>query len=126
MGRIPAARRGVFAVLFVAWLPALAWAGVQGPKSPTTVTSTGSGAAWISPMNATTSDNLTTFSVITTTSQTLTATGFGFTIPAAAVIDGIVVEIEKDAPGNPVTDANVLIVKAGVTAGTNHANPAPW
>src|SRR5262245_6018406 len=120
------ARRWVIAALFIAWLPAQAWAGTQGPKSPTTVTSTGAGSAWINPGNATTSDNLTAFSVITTSSQTLTATGFGFTIPAAAVIDGIVVEIEKDAPGNPVTDGNVFIVKAGVSTGTNHANPAPW
>lgn len=102
----------------------------QGPNSGSTFvndTSLGS-AAWSDLNNAAASDNLYAYAVLggNTTSYYLKATGFGFTIPDNATIDGIVVEVERSASGFYVRDARVYIVKGNALTGTNKANSTPW
>lgn len=56
--------------------------------------------------------------------------GFGFAIPATATVCGIEARVERNAAGlligSSVTDKNVYLMKAGATAGTNHASGAGW
>jgi len=49
----------------------------------------------------------------------LDATNFGFSIPAGATIDGVVVEIEYN--GAKATDALVQLIQGGTPAGTNNS-----
>lgn len=59
--------------------------------------------------------------------QCLFATGFGFSIPLSATINGIVVEIEKRASPNATIQDNALkLLKNNVELGTDHASPNPW
>lgn len=54
--------------------------------------------------------------------QCLTVSDFGFAIPVGAVIDGIVLEVEKKRSsgiGGVVVDNGVQLTKAGVTTGAN-------
>ena len=48
----------------------------------------------------------------------LNTSGYGFSIPVGANINGITVEVERYADGNSVTDASVMLIKAGTRAGT--------
>ncbi len=60
----------------------------------------------------------------------LNSTNFGFTIPAAATITGIIVDIEKRSDfGSNVQDNQLYLIKAGIPIGTNHATlwtSWPW
>ncbi len=64
--------------------------------------------------------------------QYLKITGFGFSIPANAVIDGIKAEVERSGysgyvyPKNAPTDAAVFLVKNGIVSGQGAASAAPW
>lgn len=65
------------------------------------------------------------------TSYYLTATNFGFSIPAGATINGILVEVEKKGKYNfgfcHVVDNSVVIIKADGTLGTtNNAAGGSW
>lgn len=56
-------------------------------------------------------------------SDFLTATGFGFSIPATDIINGIVVEIEKSRTGNTIGDVVIQLTKDGTNfTGDNKAN----
>ena len=98
----------------------------QGANSPGTVASdnaTGT-IAWVNPTNATSSDNV--YAVATNSggsnspSHYLKATNFGFSIPAGATIDGILVEIEKKSQSAFCKDINVLIIKSDGSLGTEN------
>lgn len=54
-------------------------------------------------------------------------TGYGFSIPLTATINGIVVEVEKHATANSmVQDNGVRIIKNGSTTGTDHMTSSNW
>lgn len=61
-------------------------------------------------------------------SACLKVDSFGFSIPSAAVITGIIVEIEKRAsPGSNIQDNGLRLLKNGVETGSNMAQGAvPW
>lgn len=60
-------------------------------------------------------------------SNTLTATGFGLTVPSNATIQGIVVTIRKGANRvNAVQDVTVKLLKAGTAVGNNKAASGSW
>jgi hypothetical protein len=60
-------------------------------------------------------------------SHYLKCTSFGFSVPAGATIDGIVVEWEKQATGaGGVTDARVRLVKADAVGATDRSSGAAW
>ena len=85
-----------------------------GPRVPTAA----SGTSWTSPTNVYTSNNTyATYSVAAGgTSNALSATGFGFTIPSTAIIRGIEVSIERKAgSANTLKDEDVYIKKASCT-----------
>ena len=103
----------------------------QGPLSPTTVVSTSppAGAAWFPPANATASDNAyAQVAPAGSPTQYLTATNFGFAIPAPAQILGIQVFVERKAAlaVPALTDSSARIVKAGVIGGSEHALGGAW
>lgn len=59
--------------------------------------------------------------------QYLKATNFGFSIPSDAIIEGIVVGIERRCIySNSALDATVKLVKNNVIVGTNNASSAYW
>lgn len=106
-----------------------------GPNSPTIGASvTGIGAVgWLNASNITSSNNsYATAGLVVDAEQTnyLQGTGYNFTLPAGALVNGIVVEIERsvqDSPGNaPVSDFSVRIVKNGSIVGTDHKKPGNW
>lgn len=89
--------------------------------------------AWTNPGNATTNNaSYASAILLTTGSQTpshyLKATNFGFAIPAAAVISGILVEWEKRVSLASATniDNAVRIVKGGTIGATDKSNAADW
>lgn len=69
----------------------------QGPYSPGTMAddSTVGTVTWVNPDNAKASDDVRAIMYYGGSSHYLKATNFGFSIPAGATINGIVVEIEK-------------------------------
>ena len=104
---------------------------VDGPNSPGTVVDNAAVGTeiWSNPNNAKISDNIYTGIVVggVATSHYLKATNFGFSIPVGATIDGILVEIEREADQNSaddnVKDSSVKIVKAdGSIGATNKAD----
>lgn len=104
-----------------------------GPNSPGTMAddATVGTVTWSNPDNAKTSNNLyaSATSTGTTVTHYLKATNFGFSIPPSATINGIVVNIEKNAGGvmTVVRDEYVKIVKADSTIGTeNKASAVNW
>lgn len=91
-----------------------------GPRSP----SAASGTSWTNPGNVYTSNNgYATYSVPGNgTSNALTISGFGFTLPAGAGILGIRVDIERSASASSrLRDQTVQLVKAGAPTGSNRA-----
>jgi hypothetical protein len=55
-------------------------------------------------------------------------TGFGFSIPATATVNGISVSVRKSASGllENVQDQSVMIIQNGNIAGTEHASSGAW
>jgi hypothetical protein len=100
----------------------------QGPNSPGTMADDASvGAiAWSFPDNAKISDNAYATLYGNAVSHYLKATNYGFSIPAGATINGILVEIERRGESEVagyVKDYEVKIVKADGTIGsTNKAD----
>ncbi|WP_145423021.1 hypothetical protein [Symmachiella dynata] len=106
-----------------------------GPNSGGTFTSdaTVGTTAWTTPSNAGASDDadaavdLAGFQV----SQYLKATNYGFSIPAGATIDGIVVDVERShrtggACTGLVDDNAARIVKGGTIGTTNRTTATAW
>lgn len=106
----------------------------QGPNSPTSLANDASigTLAWASPQAAAASDNVyataVNQSVTTVTTNLLKATGFGFSIPPDAIVEGIVVEVERKAFGGAsvVSDNRVSLYKADVLQATNKAAAGAW
>jgi hypothetical protein len=100
---------------------------VQGPYNGSTFVDNNSVGTltWSSPSNAQTSNNV--YAVATSpgagpqVTHYLKATNFGFSIPAGATIDGIVVMVERKTDSTSVKDSGVYLVKNGTISGTNHS-----
>lgn len=63
------------------------------------------------------------------TSTALSLSGFGFTIPSTATINGIVLTINRDVNftgTGPIIDAGIFLEKAGTAVGTDHSSATPW
>ena len=58
-------------------------------------------------------------------SDDLQATGFGFSVPPTATINGILVEIKRQALGT-IVDHDVTLLKAGTATGSNLAQGGNW
>jgi len=110
-------------------------AATAGPSFPTSgVNDTSIGVtAWTAPGNVTASDNTSATVALaknTGVSQAIKATGFGFSIPADAWIDGITVEWEKsddlDGGAGETRDNAVRIVKNGTIGATDNSNVSNW
>ena len=101
-----------------------------GPNFPSTGTdSTGVGTiAWINPGNVTADD--TSYSSVTlgnnAVSDYLKGTGFNFSIPANATVNGIQVAINRMSSDNSVriADQEVKLLKGGSVTGNNKADTA--
>ncbi len=83
-----------------------------GPSSPTAASDTtinGSGSTWSSPSNALASDGVYSSASLGRNkySDFLTVSGFGFTIPSDATINGIQADIEKYADNSNISDYEV-------------------
>jgi len=83
--------------------------------------------SWNDPENVTASDDLKAAVDVNDfeISHYIKATDFGFSIPSDAIIEGVVVEIERrvssNVSGSIVKDASVKLVKEGVIAGEERA-----
>jgi cysteine-rich repeat protein len=125
----PATLLGAIAVAVVVGTRAPAIADVQGPNFPSTVVndpSTGMDP-WIAPEQAAVSDNIRALISAPGFFQSyyLKATGFGFSIPSGAVIEGIQVNVERLGVF-PDFDAAVRIVKGGIVGTTDRSMPGYW
>jgi hypothetical protein len=101
----------------------------SGPNSPGTMAddATVGDTAWSNPDRAKVSDNSRAIVSIFVHSHYLKATNFGFLVPSGAVINGVLVEIERLAgsTSHEVHDENVKLVKAdGSIGSTNKADTA--
>jgi len=100
----------------------------QSPGTMADDTSVGT-IAWSNPDNAKVSDNVYATATKASNGQThrLVATNFGFSIPAGATINGIIVESEiKYSGGNGVINGNRQLLKAGSLTGTGKSNGDSW
>jgi cysteine-rich repeat protein len=100
----------------------------QGPNAPGTILNDASFGTnpWNMPGNAAASDNAyANVSPGGVPTQYLRATNFGFSIPGAAVINGIEVRVEKQAAGT-IHDARARIVKGGTIGATDRSDPNAW
>lgn len=84
--------------------------------------------AWTTPSNASALDATATVAsnVEGETTQTLSVTNFGFSIPVGAVVDGIKATIYKnmETGGGPglIIDETIKLIKAGTIVGSNYAD----
>jgi hypothetical protein len=60
--------------------------------------------------------------------ESLKFTGFGFTVPSGATLQGFMVELlsASDGTGTETTDLVAILIVGGSATGTNHASPTPW
>lgn len=107
--------------------------GNEGPIDPSIGTSNSSigTLAWFSPENIYSSDNVYATSTrfdFGTTTEYLTATGFNFSIPSSATIDGIVVEFERfrSSGGGTLVDNAVRIIKGGFIGTVDKSSSTAW
>lgn len=55
------------------------------------------------------------------------SSGYGFNIPLSAIIDGIIVEVEKKASsGSMIQDNGLKLLKAGAVTGSSYATADNW
>ncbi len=96
-------------------------------KYPTTSSIASGNGSWTNASNAYLNDN--TYATVTNSStgntQYLYLNGFGFSVPAGATIDGIVVNLKKHATGT-VTDSRVTLVANTSSIGSNKTLTGSW
>lgn len=101
----------------------------DGPRDPDTAVddATVGTAIWQNPGNVTASDDSLAFVELAagTTSHYLKVTDFDFALGSGAIIEGIVVEIEKSA-GSGVLDSAIRIVKGGTILTTVNRTQGNW
>ena len=126
-------KKTIITILILLGLGFAVWAfgTTQGANSPGTVAddnATGT-VAWVNPTNATTSDNVYATNLLQAPLQVghyLKATNFGFSIPAGATINGILVEVEKIGSVTNAFDNAVRIVRGGTIGETDKSNISGW
>jgi parallel beta-helix repeat protein len=125
----------ILALLIILFMVPSITAGLlmQGPKSPGAVVNdtTFGDIPWVNPGNAATSDDAYATCTLSYNERGnyLKATNFGFAIPTAATINGILVEFEKDQDGEDyagIKDQRVRIVKSWVIGSTNRKLGSTW
>lgn len=97
----------------------------SGPNFPSTGTDLADATrAWSFASRITADDgSLTTCNVNGSPSNTIQATGFGFSIPTGSTINGITAEYKKKKSGSPsVLDSSVKLVQGGTISGNNNAD----
>lgn len=100
-----------------------------GPNLCTASAEYGSGTSWTGIGNATTSDNSYTSCSITGSSFTkpIIFNGFNLSIPQGAVIEGILVDIEKKSLNGTFRNSSIQLVKTGTTVvGSDLNDNATW
>jgi len=101
-----------------------------GPINPGTISDDAAVGtiAWSNPDNAKTQNNTYADVILTplASSHYLKATNFGFTIPDGAIIDGVLVEIDRFATNVAVKDKVASLVVAGAVAGGNRKAFPGW
>lgn len=119
-------------LLLISCLTLYVNAASSGPRNPSVGaddSATGT-IAWTNPSNATSSDNIyatVTLSNVGDKSHYLKVTGFNFSIPAGATINGITATIErKGANANKFRDNSVKIIKCGSIVGTEMATSTSY
>jgi len=111
-------------VSFFSAAPEVAHASTLGPNNPSTGTNVSLGNnAWSSPGNITSSDDTYASAPYSNSTDTdnLQGTGYGFSIPAGATINGITVSVERHYTGPGVAIDSTRLVKAGVAVGSSKA-----
>lgn len=115
-------------ILGIGYFTFVAFASDSGALSPGTMADTvGVGnVPWTNPTNVASSNDVYATAVGDgLSSHYLKATNFSFSIPVGAVINGILVEVERHRGVGTIKDVNVKIVKADGTIGaTNKADTA--
>lgn len=97
-------------------------------RSPGSVAVSGGGQVWANPANASISDGVGAMAAFTTSndqSQFLTASSFGFAIPAGAQIRGITVTVRAKATAadpSEVRDESLRLAPNGTPAGADKRN----
>jgi hypothetical protein len=83
--------------------------------------------AWSNPTNIYTSNNVYATTSGGTATNYLKATNFGFSVPSDAVIEGIVVSVErKSSATNRISDTEIKLLKAGTIVGNDKASSSFW
>lgn len=97
---------------------------VVGPNNPTIAADGGS--SWSNVNDILAEDGSSAFAGISAAGFTsaLNATGFGFTVPSYATIDGVVVEIDRF--GASTEDAGVFLLKAGTAVGDDKSSASVY
>lgn len=98
-------------------------------RSTSSCTNSGSGTDWTNTGNANSSNNSYTTVELDDwdDSEYLQCTSFGFSIPSPAVINGIVVSIERKASGaSSLRDNSTMIVKGGSRTGNDKADTSTF
>ncbi len=108
-------------------MPTIAMAASSGPNSSTTYVNDATVGTinWTNPTNAQNNGNGVAVVSLDDNeiSRYLKGTGFGFAIPGTATVDGIKVEVERQAQASSkIKDSSVRIVKGGVIGSTNKAD----
>jgi MSHA biogenesis protein MshQ len=108
-------------LLVIGCVTSLAHADTQ-TADPSTCTGSGTGSAWSNAARAVGSDNsYATASVDGTTTAYLACTGYGFSIPTDATINGVTVNVERKSSSTSnggSLDAAMQLVKAGLIVAT--------
>jgi hypothetical protein len=106
----------------------------QGANNPSASLSDGSWIDWTNPTNVYLSDNVYTTVVcparnVRDTSNHI-STGFGFTIPTGATINGIMVEVERKkstaVAGTSCFDNNISLTKDGASSTGSTVDTNAW
>lgn len=105
----------------------------QGPNNPSAAaddTSIGT-LSWTTPTNVYSNNGARAYRGPMNSGEKtyyLKVTGFGFSIPSGATIDGIVVEYERNAPfsSGSIKDYAVRIVKGGAIGATDRSTATAW
>ncbi len=101
-----------------------------GPTLPSTAVDNGGGSTvWSNPDNVKASnDTYATASLgtISSFSNYIKVTNFGFSIPTSATINGVVVEVERKGTGPDITDRNIRLVVSDVINGDSKPSATVW
>ncbi len=102
---------------------------ISGPDTTGAARAATTAAGWTSSNNVFSSDSVYATNAVgsNSTGATLTTSGFGFAIPASAIIRGITVTlIRKASVSGTLQDANMYLTKAGAQTGSNRAIAGTW